>query len=57
MRTANPSDLHPRRSTPIGFLGITEWIGASLTRKVGAGLAAMVVLMLLAIGGVFLLIQ
>lgn len=36
---------------------LRRWIGASLIRKVGTGLVVLTVLMLLAIGGVFFLIQ
>ncbi|MFQ5857551.1 MAG: ATP-binding protein [Anaerolineae bacterium] len=36
---------------------IMGWIGASLTRKVGAGLVAMAVLLLLAIGAIFRQVQ
>ena len=36
---------------------IADWIGASLTRKVGLGLSVMGVLMLLAVGAVFLQVR
>lgn len=37
--------------------GIRGWVGASLTRKVGTGLVAMLVLVLLAMGEVFLQVR
>lgn len=41
----------------VGQIRIVRWVNASLTRKVGAGLIAMTILMLFAAGGTLLLIQ